>query len=117
LQRYRWRGNIRELRNTVERLMIMAAGDVVQFEDLPSDIRGGGTAASPAAADQAAASSHVAAASTLREFKDTAERAFLVQKLRENSWNISKTADVIDTPRSNLYKKLEQYGIKQVSDG
>ena len=54
---------------------------------------------------------------TLREFKDAAERAYLVQKLRENHWNISKTAEVIDTPRSNLYKKLEQYGIKQEVDG
>ena len=50
---------------------------------------------------------------TLREFKESAERAFLVGKLRENSWNISKTAEVIGTPRSNLYKKLEQYGITQ----
>ena len=41
------------------------------------------------------------------------ERAFLVEKLRENGWNITKTAEVIDTPRSNLYKKLEQYNIKQ----
>jgi two-component system nitrogen regulation response regulator NtrX len=56
-------------------------------------------------------------AGTLREFKDAAERAYLVQKLRENNWNISKTAEVIDTPRSNLYKKLEQYGIKQELDG
>ena len=56
-------------------------------------------------------------AGTLREFKDAAERAYLVQKLRENNWNISKTAEVIDTPRSNLYKKLEQYGIKQEIDG
>ena len=54
---------------------------------------------------------------TLREFKDAAERAYLVQKLRENNWNISKTAELIDTPRSNLYKKLEQYGIKQEVDG
>ena len=54
---------------------------------------------------------------TLREFKDAAERAYLVQKLRENNWNISKTAEIIDTPRSNLYKKLEQYGIKQEVDG
>jgi two-component system nitrogen regulation response regulator NtrX len=54
---------------------------------------------------------------TLREFKDNAERAFLVGKLRENSWNISKTAEAIDTPRSNLYKKLEQYQISQESDG
>ena len=50
---------------------------------------------------------------TLREFKESAERAFLVDKLRENGWNISKTAEVIGTPRSNLYKKLEQYGISQ----
>ena len=55
--------------------------------------------------------------STLREFKDASERAFLVQKLRDHDWNISKTAEVIDTPRSNLYKKLEQYGIKQDLDG
>ena len=57
------------------------------------------------------------AAGTLREFKDAAERAYLVQKLRENGWNISKTAEVIDTPRSNLYKKLEQYRITQETDG
>ena len=49
------------------------------------------------------------AAGTLREFKEWSERAFLVERLREHEWNISKTAEVIDTPRSNLYKKLEQY--------
>ena len=54
---------------------------------------------------------------TLREFKEVAERAFLVDKLREHNWNISKTAEVIGTPRSNLYKKLEQYAIAQESDG
>jgi two-component system nitrogen regulation response regulator NtrX len=54
---------------------------------------------------------------TLREFKENAERAFLVGKLRENGWNISKTAEVIGTPRSNLYKKLEQYQITQEADG
>ena len=54
---------------------------------------------------------------TLREFKEVSERAFLVEKLREHGWNISKTAEVIDTPRSNLYKKLEQYNIKQETDG
>ena len=54
---------------------------------------------------------------TLREFKENAERMFLVGKLRENGWNISKTAEVIGTPRSNLYKKLEQYGITQENDG
>jgi two-component system nitrogen regulation response regulator NtrX len=119
LQRYRWRGNIRELRNAVERLLIMAPGDVVRADDLPAEIGGGETprAAGPAVAAPAAPDVKAAAAATLREFKDSAERAYLVQKLREHGWNISKTAEVIDTPRSNLYKKLEQYGISQETDG
>ena len=125
LQRYRWRGNIRELRNTVERVLIMTPGDVVRIEDLPQDVRGDvPVMAQPEPATVAAAVSSgpqsqtpSVSAGTLREFKDAAERAFLVQKLRENNWNISKTAEVIDTPRSNLYKKLEQYGIKQEIDG
>jgi len=125
LQRYRWRGNIRELRNTVERVMIMTAGDVVRLEDLPQDVRGDAAARQPGTDQQPAAPVAAEAgrpagtlsAGTLREFKDAAERAYLVQKLRENNWNISKTAEVIDTPRSNLYKKLEQYGIRQEADG
>jgi two-component system nitrogen regulation response regulator NtrX len=128
LQRHRWRGNIRELRNTIERLMIMTPSDLVRVEDLPAEVRmgGGGGATVPVAAAPAAGAGVVAegaaataapAVGTLREFKDAAERAYLVQKLRENNWNISKTAELIDTPRSNLYKKLEQYGIKQEVDG
>ena len=54
---------------------------------------------------------------SLREFKEGSERAFIVAKLRENAWNISATAQAIDTPRSNLYKKLEQYGITEETDG
>jgi two-component system, NtrC family, nitrogen regulation response regulator NtrX len=120
LQRYRWRGNIRELRNTVERLMIMTPADVIRLDDLPGDLRNGDaqrTALPDAAAVVAKSGEAPASPATLREFKDAAERAYLVQKLRENAWNISKTAEIIDTPRSNLYKKLEQYGIKQEVDG
>ena len=118
LQRYHWRGNIRELRNTVERLMIMTSGETVGLEDLHPDIRGDASAR-PLSTEAGATASAPAppATGTLREFKDTAERAYLVQKLRDNNWNISRTAGVIDTPRSNLYKKLEQYGIKQDVDG
>ena len=113
LQRYRWKGNIRELRNTVERLIIMTAGETIDVPDLPLVVRtpGSGDAAPKPQADVGGK------AGTLREFKDNAERAYLVAKLRENGWNISKTAEVIDTPRSNLYKKLEQYQITQETDG
>ena len=120
LQRSRWRGNIRELRNTVERLLIMTPADVVRVEDLPVEIRSVETPARPSP-DVESSAGHgettVPGGGTLREFKDQAERAYLVQKLRENDWNISRTAEIIDTPRSNLYKKLEQYGIKQEVDG
>jgi two-component system nitrogen regulation response regulator NtrX len=125
LTRYRWKGNIRELRNTVERLNIMTGGEVIDLADLPESVRspaawsvassgsgGGGLAAPKPGAEGADAK-----AGTLREFKENAERTFLVGKLRENGWNISKTAEVIGTPRSNLYKKLEQYQITQEADG
>jgi two-component system nitrogen regulation response regulator NtrX len=120
MKRYRWRGNIRELRNTVERLIIMSGGDVIDVPDLPDVIRSEKAAARPAIpgpSGAVAAPPAGADAGTLRQFKESAERAYLVEKLRENGWNISKTAEVIGTPRSNLYKKLEQYAIKQEMDG
>jgi two-component system nitrogen regulation response regulator NtrX len=121
LQRYRWRGNIRELRNTIERLLIMTPSEMVRVEDLPAEIRSGESLRPPVEPDRSLQNSSgetaPPGAGTLREFKDAAERAYLVQKLRENNWNISRTAELIDTPRSNLYKKLEQYGIKQEVDG
>jgi len=122
LKSYRWRGNIRELRNAIERLMIMTAGDVVRLEDLPAEVRSSDSGprvadVSAVAASSMSESGSGSGAGTLRAFKDAAERAYLVQKLRETNWNISKTAEIIDTPRSNLYKKLEQYGIKQEVDG
>ena len=119
LQRYRWRGNIRELRNTVERLLIMTPSEFVRADDLPPEIRS--LEAPRALVSESEGSTKGAETNagpgTLREFKDAAERSYLVQKLRENNWNISRTAELIDTPRSNLYKKLEQYGIKQEVDG
>jgi two-component system nitrogen regulation response regulator NtrX len=118
LKRHRWRGNVRELRNTIERLIIMTEGDAIDVADLPDSIRTDRAAARPAPAGApTAAAPAMSEAGTLRAFKESAERAWLVEKLRENAWNISKTAEVIGTPRSNLYKKLEQYAIKQETDG
>jgi two-component system nitrogen regulation response regulator NtrX len=104
LQRHTWRGNARELKNAVERLLIMAEGEEIGTEHLADVLRRPGDAPP-------------AAAGTLRDFKEASERAFLVRKLQESKWNISATAAAIGTPRSNLYKKLEQYGISQEKDG
>jgi two-component system nitrogen regulation response regulator NtrX len=112
LRRHPWRGNVRELRNTIERLLIMVEGPEIRPEHLDEVLlrptEGASAAPGGASADPPG---------SLKDFKETAERAFLVQKLRESRWNISATAQAIGTPRSNLYKKLEQYGISQEKDG
>jgi two-component system nitrogen regulation response regulator NtrX len=100
---------VRELRNTVERALIMAIGDPIDVPELASSVR---VDSRTSALDNGGERP-----GTLREFKETAERAFLVEKLRANEWNISKTAEGIGTPRSNLYKKLEQYSISKDTDG
>jgi two-component system, NtrC family, nitrogen regulation response regulator NtrX len=107
LQQAAWRGNVRELRNLVERLVIMAPGDTIDITDLPAEFF-------RAPADIISGAMTL---STLQEFKDQAEKSFILAKLREYGWNVSKTAEAIDTPRSNLYKKIEQYNIKRESGG
>ena len=106
LRRHTWRGNVRELRNTLERLVIMIPDAVIREGHVSEVVR-------PTTGDSP---NLVGAAQTLKEFKENAERAFLVHKLREGQWNISATAQAMGTPRSNLYKKLEQYGINQERD-
>jgi len=103
LQDSAWRGNVRELRNLIERLVIMVPGESVDVTDLPAEFF-------RAPADIIAGAMRL---NTLQEFKDEAEKAFILAKLREYGWNVSKTAEAIDTPRSNLYKKIEQYNIKR----
>ena len=124
LKQRHWRGNIRELRNAVERLLIMTSADNIDARDVPDEgaprPEAPGVQPSPTATPQAPAIAPELAwahVPTLQEFKSLSERAYLVAKLRENGWNISKTAEVIDTPRSNLYKKLEQYHISEEADG
>ena len=109
MKRHQWKGNIRELRNLVERLIIMTPGDAIDAPDVGATLGVDDRATS--------ADNSRERPGTLREFKEDAERTFLVGMLREHGWNISKTAEVIDTPRSNLYKKLEQYRIRQETDG
>ncbi len=111
LSRLPWRGNVRELRNAIERLVIMTPGGTIRSADIPARL---GLAP---VADASASPLSVSAAATLQEFKDAAERAFIVAKLEAFDWNVAATAKAIDTPRSNLYKKLETYGIRREADG
>ena len=118
LQRHRWRGNIRELRNTIERLVIMTPGDTIDAGGSAAD---GGARPSPKCADVATARAgeadprrRPARSASTRNWPNA--RSWCRSSGR-TGWNISKTADLIDTPRSNLYKKLEQYKISRRPTG
>jgi len=105
LQELNWSGNVRELRNTVERLLILAEGDRITADDV--DLIGSADSAPSGLGAQLLGSS------TFQGFKEQAERVFLLQKLRDNEWNISETARLLEMPRSNLYKKMDRYGLRR----
>jgi len=102
LSRLDWPGNVRELRNTVERLLILARGDRIDAADVTRLVSGGAPADAPA---------DILSATTFAQFKEYAERAFILARLREHDWNVSETARSIEMPRSNLYKKIEKYDL------
>ncbi|HUJ76537.1 MAG TPA: sigma-54 dependent transcriptional regulator [bacterium] len=111
LEQYDWPGNIRELKNIVERLIIMAPGQEIVPADLPPTLQ------QPAAARNGiavpgAAPSVMEFGHNYKEAKDAFERAYLKAQLEKHNWNISKTAEGIKLERSNLHKKIRQYGLE-----
>ena len=104
-QSYGWPGNIRELRNAVERLMIMVPSTVIT----PSDIAALGMLDPSRAVREHDFFSYA----TLKEARDAFEKDYICRKLQENDWNISRTADAIAVERSNLHKKIKSYGISE----
>ncbi len=103
LVRLEWPGNVRELRNTVERLLILGRGERIDASDV-GRLVGGAPSAGAVPAD-------ILSADTFAVFKEHAERAYILTKLREHDWNVSETARAIEMPRSNLYKKIEKYNL------
>jgi DNA-binding NtrC family response regulator len=103
LREYSWPGNVRELRNLVERLLILAAGDVIKPSDLPL---------LPGADSEQDHELGFFQCRDFQEFKSVSEGAFLQHKLKENLYNVSKTAEALGMQRSNLYKKISKYGLR-----
>lgn len=108
LQNCPWPGNVRELKNLVERLVIMTPGGLITAGNLPDYLVHGQIAGEPGMGRLEA----VLELGTLREAREEFEREFILQKLEENNWNISKTAEAIELERSNLHRKLKSYGIE-----
>lgn len=118
LQSLPWTGNIRELRNMVERLIILSDKSITDADVL--------TYANPSIAHHSNGSSEgnetgktldykgiFERFESFQDFKDHAEKEFINFKLDKNSWNVSKTADDIGIQRSHLYSKIEKFGLKR----
>jgi DNA-binding NtrC family response regulator len=104
LKKLNFSGNIRELHNIVERLVILGQARIT-IEDVQKY-------ASPVSVHEEEKSIYERF-STLQDFKEYVERIFIEEKLRKNGWNVAKTALEVDIQRSHLYNKIEKYNLKR----
>jgi two-component system nitrogen regulation response regulator NtrX len=100
---YDWPGNVRELKNLIERLVIMTPGTEIKPSDLPQDI------SHLRPSDTQSATLVDDLPDSYKEAKEIFEEQFLIEKLKKNSWNISRTAEEIGLERSNLHRKIKYY--------
>ena len=124
-QSYNWPGNIRELKNIVERLLIMVNRDVVMAPDVSEALSliPQATSSYPLPSptfDQGTLQSSLGIplykpGTALSKMMDTAEAQCILAALEENKWNIRRTAEALEVERSNLYKKMNRYGISRPS--
>jgi len=96
LERYEWPGNIRELRNTIERMAILTPGNRITSESIPLEIRSPPSTSRP---------------SGLHEVRDSAERERILQALDESDWNVSGAARLLGIERTNLHKRMRALGL------
>jgi DNA-binding NtrC family response regulator len=106
LKNREWTGNVRELHNAVERLGILASDDAITEETVNDvlktrDLKAGDLGKLADETDD------------FQDFKETAERLFLVKQLEKNDWNISQTAETIGIQRSHMYNKMKKYNIER----
>ena len=106
LKRYDWRGNVRELNNVIERLIILSRGDTIEASDVERYIGPGADSSGPGL-------SLIHEHDDFSDARDEFERIFIEQKLDEHDWNVSQTAKTIGIQRSHLYNKLNKYGIER----
>ncbi|GIV33863.1 MAG: sigma-54-dependent Fis family transcriptional regulator [Chitinophagales bacterium] len=104
LQKIKWTGNIRELRNIIERLVILSENKITE-EEVKNFVPSVQTKLDPTDLFEQF--------SKFQSFKDYMEKLFIEHKLRKNNWNVSKTAEEIDIQRSHLYNKIEKYELQR----
>lgn len=109
-QQYEWPGNIRELRNLIERLMIMVPGNVIDGAQATMTLQvkaPGAVAAATPAVQTAASPLFTQPFDSLRDARNAFEKEYIARKLREHHWNISRTAEDLKIERSHLHRKIK----------
>jgi two-component system nitrogen regulation response regulator NtrX len=101
-----WQGNVRELRNIVERLVIMTPGDRIEPRHLPAPVLGGGPAGTTFGT-----SAPLADFPSLTVAREDFEKRYIWKKYQECGGNMSRTAEALRVERSNLYRKMKGYGL------
>lgn len=103
LKNQSWTGNVRELRNIIERIIIIVGKKEITSKDIAFMFSG----------NQHSVDELVDISNSFQEFKEKAERVFILKQLRANDWNISKTAEILEIQRSHLYNKMKKYEIEK----
>ena len=107
MSQFEWRGNVRELRNVVERLIILSEGDQIEVRDVDRYVQPNGSQGN-------SMTSLLDQFELFSDFRDQAEKLFIEHKLEQHDWNISKTAEAIGIQRSHLYNKMGKYNIERL---
>jgi two-component system response regulator HydG len=113
LEDYRWPGNIRELRNVIERAVALCSGPSIEVEDLPDTLRSAVPSSLPRAR-QSEPSEGLTAPSILRHARGQAESVLIMQALRKHGNNRLRAALELGISRRTLYKKLHRYGLMEM---
>ncbi len=103
LQSQQWSGNVRELRNVIERIIIIIDKRQIAKKNIEFLFSG----------SKSNVGDIIAESNSFQEFKEKAEKAFILKQLKNNNWNISKTAEMLEIQRSHLYNKMKKYGIEK----
>ncbi len=103
LQSLPWSGNVRELRNAIERIIILVDKKEISRSDIEFLFTGSRSSIGDIIEDS----------NSFQEFKEKAERAFILKQLKANDWNISRTAEILEIQRSHLYNKMKKYEIEK----
>lgn len=110
LERYDWPGNIRELKNVLERSLVLASEEEIGVRELPPEVTSGHPHIMKASAKGGDAG---LSEPDFREAKRKFEVAYLTRKLEENRWNVSRTATLVGLHRQSLQEKLRELGIQR----